>query len=345
MIDYKNEIIKLIIGETLEEKFHFLCKIMKPWKEKKNRKWNKNEDKMLCENWSTKNIYEIMLLIPSRSKKSIQKRAYKLKLRKELTYVKSARRATTMYRDDFIKKSIDLFGYMYDYSDMTYVNSTEKVSIKCNKHGHFFQLPYKHIRGYGCPKCHIQKTTLTQDEYIERASIIHINKYDYSLVEYKNSRTKIKIICKKHGVFIQNPQTHLEGHGCKSCKNSRNENMIEKFLIFNKIEFIKEKTFEECKFKGKLRFDFYLPNQNTCIEYDGKQHHESIEYYGGLEKLKVTKLRDDIKNQFCLENNINLIRINYRDDTYKKLLENFADSKINEEMVTFIKKSKNKNKK
>jgi hypothetical protein len=340
MIDYQNEIINLIIGETLEEKFHFLSKIMKPWKEKKNRKWNKTEDKILCENWSTKNIYQIISLIPNRSKKSIQKRAYKLKLRKESNYIKSARRATTMFKDDFVKKSIDLYGDIYDYSDIIYINSTEKVSIKCNKHGYFFQLPYKHIRGYGCHKCHIEKTTLTQNEFIERVSVIHMNKYDYSLVEYKNIRTKIKIICNKHGEFIQNPQTHLEGHGCPSCKNSRNENTIEKFLVFNNIEFIKEKTFEECKFKGKLRFDFYLPKQNICIEYDGKQHHESIEYYGGAEKLKVTKLRDDIKNKFCSENNINLIRINYKDDTYKKLLEHFTGSKINEEMVTFTKKSR-----
>jgi len=55
---------------------------------------------------------------------------------------------------------------------------------------------------------------LTQDEFLKRCKKIHGDKYDYSLVDYKKSHIKIKIICKKHGIFEQLPYQHTNGHGC-----------------------------------------------------------------------------------------------------------------------------------
>lgn len=58
---------------------------------------------------------------------------------------------------------------------------------------------------------------LTTSEFIERASKLHCNKFDYSLVEYINYLVKVKIICPIHGEFTQKPATHLQGIGCKKC--------------------------------------------------------------------------------------------------------------------------------
>ncbi len=80
----------------------------------------------------------------------------------------------------------------------------------------------------------------------------------------------------------------------------------------NNIEFVREKTFNECKSKKnrKLRFDFWLPDYNTCIEFDGPQHYNATSYYG-LESFKTIQINDKIKNEYCIKNNIQLIRIKY----------------------------------
>ena len=70
-----------------------------------------------------------------------------------------------------------------------------------------------------------------------------------------------------------------------------------------------QKTFEGCKYKNLLRFDFYIPKYNICIEMDGLQHDVPIDYFGGIKYLKETKKRDGIKNDYCKEHGINLIRI------------------------------------
>lgn len=60
-----------------------------------------------------------------------------------------------------------------------------------------------------------------------------------------------------------------------------------------------------------MPFDFYLPDYNTCIEYDGELHYKAVDYFGGDDALSNTKCRDEIKTQYCKENNIKLIRIPY----------------------------------
>lgn len=77
----------------------------------------------------------------------------------------------------------------------------------------------------------------------------------------------------------------------------------------NNIKYKPQKTFDGCKYKYKLSFDFYLIDHNMCIEYDGKQHYEDI--YNCPEEFKKTQLRDKIKNKFCKDNNIKLLRIKY----------------------------------
>lgn len=97
----------------------------------------------------------------------------------------------------------------------------------------------------------------------------------------------------------------------KKVKISYGEKKIYDFLIENNISFNYNKSLMDCSYESKLRFDFYLPKYNLCIEFDGIQHIKPIDAFGGEEEFKKTKIRDEIKNLFCKANSIELIRIPY----------------------------------
>jgi len=150
--------------------------------------------------------------------------------------------------------------------------------------------------------------------FIKKSNIIHNYKYNYSEVEYINNKTKVKIICPKHGIFNQKPNDHLMGHGCPICKESYGEKQIGIFLDNNNIRYIRQKKFKNCKNIKVLPFDFYLPEYNMCIEFDGIQHFKKIDKWGGENNYKLIMLKDNIKNNYCKNNNIYLLRIKYNDD-------------------------------
>ena len=117
---------------------------------------------------------------------------------------------------DIISKARATHGDRYDYSKVEYKDKKTKICIICPEHGEFWQIPYDHINGQGCPKCN-GGVKMTQDEFLIRAKEVHGNKYDYSKVEYVNSKTDICIICPEHGEFWQKPELHLRGAGCAKC--------------------------------------------------------------------------------------------------------------------------------
>jgi len=215
----------------------------------------------------------------------------------------------------FIKESKKLHGNKYDYSLVKYIKNDIPVKIICKKHGIFNQIPITHLNSSECPNCskiiRIQKITKTTEQFIKDAKKIHGNKYDYSLVKYTNKSNKVKIICKKHGIFEQEANSHLRGHGCSTCNDSKGEQNIKKYLKNNNLIYKEQQTFKGCKDKKLLRFDFFLLDYNLCVEYDGKQHFQPIDYYGGSKEFKQTQKRDNIKNNYCKENNIYLLRIKY----------------------------------
>ena len=121
----------------------------------------------------------------------------------------------------FIEKAIEIHGNIYDYSKVEYKNCKIKVVIICKEHGEFEQIPIHHTRGTGCLKCGIIKATLAKTlttlDFIKKATTLHGNKYDYSKAKYIKRFDKVKIICKIHGEFEQNASEHLSGCGCKKC--------------------------------------------------------------------------------------------------------------------------------
>lgn len=222
-----------------------------------------------------------------------------------------------MNTESFIIKAKEKHGNKYDYSKVRYINSNTKVIIFCKLHGEFEQIPKSHLRGRGCPRC-VGKDK-THNQLIQDFKAVHGDTYDYSLVEYIKSKKHVKIICSTHGIFEQLPNFHLKGSGCPICKESKGERLISNYLDDKNIKYIRQKRFEDCKDKYTLPFDFYLPEHNLCIEYDGIQHFEPCEYFGGVDGFDERIKKDQIKTDFCKINNISLLRISYKDDIKNKI--------------------------
>ena len=212
----------------------------------------------------------------------------------------------------FIDKARKVHGDKYDYSKVEYKDSHTKVCIICPEHGEFWQNPCDHLQGYGCSKCGMKKLwdkrgRMTTKDFIARSNLVHNNKYDYSKVECINTRTKVCIICLKHGEFWQSPKSHLNGCGCPKCRNSYLERKMETFLNEAKIIFEKEKSFPWLKNKenNNLFLDFYLPQYNVAIECQGVQHFIPIK--NNVEKFNKIQYNDIEKKTKCIENHIHII--------------------------------------
>ncbi|MDC3256090.1 hypothetical protein OAU93_01695 [bacterium] len=135
---------------------------------------------------------------------------------------------------EFISKAREVHGDNYDYSKVEYVNSQTKVVILCPKHGLFEQKAGIHLRGSGCSRCSWNAKRSTS-EFIAEARAVHGETYDYSLTNYQMRRAKIKITCKKHGVFEQMPYQHLKGQGCRQCDIDSRTFSTTEFITRSKI--------------------------------------------------------------------------------------------------------------
>lgn len=231
--------------------------------------------------------------------------------------------------EEFVKKAESIHNNKYDYSKVEYKNAYTKVCIICPIHGEFWQTPHMHLMGQGCPICN-GNIKLTQEEFIKRCKEVHNNRYDYSKTIYKNTNTRICVICPKHGEFFPTALNHLySGSGCPNCNFSKNENIINSYLKKNNIKFETQKRFETCKAKRTLPFDFYLPDYNLCIEFQGEQHYKPWRKGENvLLKLKTVQEHDKIKKDWCSkEENPNLLEIKYTDNVIKVLNENLKGEK------------------
>jgi very-short-patch-repair endonuclease len=164
---------------------------------------------------------------------------------------------------------------------------------------------------------------MTFNKFVEKSNQIHGTLYNYDEKYFSNTLNKTKIFCKRcNKYFNQRINNHLLGHGCPNHKISAGENKIISYLSEKNIIFETQKTFENCKNIRKLPFDFYLPDYNICIEFDGRQHYIISEYFGGIENYNNISKRDKIKTKYCLENNIKLLRIKYNENIIEKINEN-----------------------
>lgn len=164
--------------------------------------------------------------------------------------------------NDFINKAKEIHYDKYDYCKINYIQMNEKVIILCKEHGDFEQTPSNHItHKQGCQKCIGNYLSNTED-FIEKAKLIHDNKYDYSKINYINNHTNVVIICKEHGDFEQTPQTHLSGCGCKCC------------------------GIATMKIKQKTDVDDFIKNAN--IIHNNKYEYSKITYINARTKIIIT---------------------------------------------------------
>jgi len=224
--------------------------------------------------------------------------------------------------NEFIDRVTIIHQKKYDYSEVIYKSSESKIKIICPTHGMFEQTPNAHLQGCGCPICAKIRQIKLPNDFIDDANLIHDNKFDYSLLEYKNAHVKIKIICPIHGEFEQTPHAHLQGCGCPICKESKGERIIRRLLIKHNVKFIRQYKFDDCKCVKSLPFDFYLPDLNACIEFNGIQHYKPIPNFGGYDEFIGVQKRDNIKRLYCDEKGILLLIIKYDDNPKKILFDN-----------------------
>ncbi len=188
--------------------------------------------------------------------------------------------------EEFIKRARLIHGNKYDYTETNYNNSNLKLTIICPDHGKFEQIPINHLQGKGCIKCGITQSNtnkyLTRDQFIQKAKVVHGDKYDYSKVDYKHSQDKIIITCMQHGDFKQRSNAHLLGQGCPSCMAYNN------YLLF------------------KSDIEEFITKAN--IIHNNKYDYSKVNYINSQTKVTITcpihgdfkqRPNDHLQNQSC----------------------------------------------
>jgi len=195
--------------------------------------------------------------------------------------------------------------YTYDWS--TYVNSSNKMRIKCPKHGWFRQRVNTHIRGFGCSACGADSKRYSSSQVLAAIKSHFRDRYTYDKFVYVRDGDPVILTCKKHGDFSKVPNELVRGNGCTSCKESKPERTMCNILMDNNIEYV-----QEHKLDGKrYRYDIYLPKLNVLVELDGMHHYKPITHYGGEARFAYTQARDKEKNLLAKCHGIPLIRIAY----------------------------------
>lgn len=234
--------------------------------------------------------------------------------------------SSSRHRKDKNKEKFEeLINSLEDYDLLTeYERNNKHVLIKhvCGHSWKVTPVKFKN-KGTRCPYCN-GGSVFTQEMFVKKFRNIH--KDDYSILgEYKNAETKIEI---KHNkcdrVFLAMPINITKSKnptGCPYCYSSHGEKTIRNILKEMEIDFKEEYSFDDLKYKNKLRFDFYLPKENICIEFQGKQHYEPIDFFGGEKGFHERVKRDNLKREYCKNNDIKLIEVSYKEKNIEDFLK------------------------
>lgn len=191
---------------------------------------------------------------------------------------------------------------MMEVSYKTAVNTVGTSAGKIIYNSEIYEQLSNHLNGFNCENI----KDLTQEQFILKSKEIHGNKYDYSLVNFTNVRDKIKLIY-NNKIYIQFAYAHLQGKSPRGTEEniSKGEIFIEEYLIRNDIKYVKQHIgMLIVKNILTLKFDFYLTELNILIEFDGRQHFEIVEIFGGEKEFRKRQKNDRIKNEYCIKNEI-----------------------------------------
>ncbi len=212
-----------------------------------------------------------------------------------------------------------------------YINAKTPTEHYCEIHQVTWNIsPSAALQGQGCQFCKNERIgdalKKSEEQYIKELSIIHPNIVLRG--QYIGANIPTLHECLIHSYkWYPTPGNLLGGHGCPKCNESKGETQISLWLEQNKIINVPQKRFDDCCNTKPLPFDFYIPESNVCIEYQGEQHYRPVNFGGISDKeaynnfLKI-QYHDEIKRNYCMENNIELICIPYWEDIDKYLNKN-----------------------
>ncbi len=174
------------------------------------------------------------------------------------------------HKNNFIQKSIKRHGDIYDYSEVVYINSIQKVKIICKEHGEFFVRPDAHVRKVGCPTCK-GGVKYDTDKFILLAKSIHYDRFDYSKVNYINSTKKVEIICKEHGSFFISPANHLLGQSCSICSGVKKKS-LEDFISISNLAHDSIYSYDKVEYKNNRKKVIITCKEHGDFEQIPKDH-------------------------------------------------------------------------
>lgn len=223
-------------------------------------------------------------------------------------------------------------GYILLINDSDLINHKTKIKYICPIHGEQISTPDNMLHGHGCWMCkndHIGNVLRRPSEDVR--NIIESKNGNKLLnpEDYKDTFThNLKIKCGRCGnIYTTALKNYIcaDVTTCRKCSyvQSKGEECISNYLKEHNIEYVQEKRFKDCKDNKPLPFDFYIPKYNKCIEYDGSQHY--VPRFG-KKNFEICKKHDQIKNQYCTDKGIDLIRIPYWD---KENINKILDEKLN----------------
>lgn len=219
---------------------------------------------------------------------------------------------------DKIKEICNNHDYELVTKESQYKNIDTKIKYICKKHGAQNTSVKLFLKAGGCAKCNhdsMIKNKFHTREYVK--SIIEkyngnkwVNENEYIGSTVRNLMIKCglcgKIFITSFNSYATEKSAQRKCWSC-SCKESKGEEQVRKVLEKYSIKFESEKRFDDCRDIKPLPFDFYLPGYNMCIEFDGQCHYEDR----GFGDYNLRVMHDDIKNKYCKNNNIKLLRIPY----------------------------------
>lgn len=225
---------------------------------------------------------------------------------------------------DFIKIVKEIHSDKYCYDKVIYRNANSKIIIICPIHGEFIQRASSHLQGSSCMKCRFEKKRLCTDDFIKMSNKLHGDRYNYESVNYILYNIPVKIKCIEHGFFNQKPSAHLNGYGCRKCSISRGELKITKILDSYNIKYKSQYSFDDLKYINNLFFDFAIfdesDNIKYLLEFNGEQHYKFNKLMHTDESgFEIHKKRDELKLNYCFNNNITLHTIRYDEDIDEKM--------------------------
>ena len=210
-----------------------------------------------------------------------------------------------------------------------YKGARIEIKHKCRYNHVYSQTPNSHLNGRGCPECKDRKLgKLKAKEPTEYYNECKSKCLDLPINPYKNANTKIKHRCSKGHTYSQRPHDHLQGYGCPICNESHGEKYIRNYLDNHSIKYIPQKKFHDLKDKTYLSYDFYLPDYNTLIEYQGIQHYQSVSFNGkDYSNLEKQQEHDNLKRKYAKDNGYKLLELKYTLDT-QELVDKYLKRRI-----------------